>query len=1290
MRNFLFCFVLLLLANNLFAQKYDTIPVKIEWEGIKKNKLNDSQYQSFINFKGCVINNIYQKVPIFIHKINFEKDDIIKDIVLKDCIYDDLSAEEDSLLKVDKTTIADNIAITSSQSNDNFKNTVSVSFLPIHKNPITNNIEKLISFKIQYVKEKSETQTKKNKSFAQHSVLSTGEWYKIAVNNTGMHKITYNDLVSLGINPTNIKSHNISLYGNGSGMLPELNSDFRYDDLQEIAIEMHDGNDNSFDPNDYFLFYGQSQVSWKYNSASQLFEHRLNLYSDYTYYYIVVDSTIGVKKRIENENSLSSTTQDNIITKFNDYAEHEMDLYNIVKSGQTWVGERFDNTLSNYNFSFNFNDIDPTSNIHVKTNLVAASTSPSHFNISVNGNSVDNVSLGAISGSFEDTEAYSVLSNVSLLSSNSIINTNITYNVPLSTSVGWLDYIEINAKRNLRYSGTQMSFRSIESVGIGKLSQFVISNSNTSVKVWDVTDPTNSRLVKDTLIGANISFTLNTDTLREFIAFNGSAFYSPILIGSVNNQDLHNLTQQDMVIVTYPDFISEANRLANLHRNNDSLRVIVVTPSQIYNEFSSGSQDPIAIRMFMKMFYDRATTQNDLPKYLLLLGRASYDFKNRLPNNSNYVTTYESQDSYNPTTSYVTDDFFGFLGDNETGSSNLDDLDIGIGRFPVSTLGQAKAVVDKVIRYTKRRDLLLDNPSNTANVISNLADWRNTICFVADDEEGNSFVANSEALALKIKNNDPVYNVDKIYLDAYPQLSTPGGQRYPDVNVAIDERVEKGALIINYIGHGGELGWAHERVLEISDIDGWKNFYNMPVFVTATCEFSRFDDPSRNAAGELVLLNANGGGAALFTTSRLSFSSTNQGLNDSFFNRALLKTNGKYPRLGDILRLSKNDNGNNTMIKNFVLLGDPAMKLAYPEYNVSTTQINSKLVDSSSDTISSLSNITIKGIITDDNLNKITSYNGIIYPVVYDKPMTVTTLANDPASSAQNFILQKNILYKGKASVVNGDFTFSFVVPKDIAYQYGFGKISYYSQNGVTDANGYYNNIVIGGTDTSVVVDENGPTIRLFMNDTNFIYGGTTNENPILLAFLNDLNGINTVGNGIGHNLVAVLDNDNENPIILNDYYSSELDNYKKGTISYPFFNLSNGVHTLKLKVWDTFNNSAEATTEFIVSESAQLVLNNLLNYPNPFYDNTYFVFEHNQPETELNVQIQIYDIKGKLVKLIQKNINNQGFKIDPIEWNGTTDSGEKIGKGLYIYRLILKKADGSTIEKTNKLVFLR
>jgi hypothetical protein len=541
-----------------------------------------------------------------------------------------------------------------------------------------------------------------------------------------------------------------------------------------------------------------------------------------------------------------------------------------------------------------------------------------------------------------------------------------------------------------------------------------------------------------------------------------------------------------------------------------------------------------------------------------------------------------------------------------------------------------------------------------------------------------------------IKTKFPVINIDKIYLDAYPQISNSGGARYPDANKALNLRVERGTLIMNYMGHGGELGWAHERVLEISDILNWKNTYNMPLFFTATCEFSRFDDPERTSAGEWVLLNPNGGGIALMTTSRVTYQSTNLTLNTNFYNRVFKKVNGSYPTLGDLIRSSKNDGGNDYAVRNFVLLGDPALKLAYPQYNVVTTEVNGIPVGNSNDTIQAMSAITIKGMITDEADNKLSNYNGELYPTIYDKPLIVTSLGNDPDSSPVEFELPKAILYKGKASIVNGEFEFKFIVPRDIAYNYGFGKISYYAKNSTSDANGYFKKIVVGGIDNTVIPDSQGPDIKLYMNDTNFIQGGITDENPMLLAIISDPNGINTVGKGIGHNIVAYFDGNMDNPIILNDFYISDLNRFDKGKVYYPFSNLNDGIHKISVKGWDVYNNSAVGYTEFIVAKSAQIALTNVMNYPNPFSDYTHFVFNHNQPDTDLDIQIQIFDINGKLIKTIKNIMNTSGFKIDPIEWNGTTDSGARIEKGLYIYRITVRNQMGLMTEKTDKLVFLR
>jgi hypothetical protein len=560
---------------------------------------------------------------------------------------------------------------------------------------------------------------------------------------------------------------------------------------------------------------------------------------------------------------------------------------------------------------------------------------------------------------------------------------------------------------------------------------------------------------------------------------------------------------------------------------------------------------------------------------------------------------------------------------------------------------------------------------------------------VADDNDsGENFLGESETIANLINIDYPMYNVDKIYLDAFPQISTPGGQKSQECTDAINQRVEKGALIVNYIGHGGEVGWAHESILNVSDINNWSNKYNTPLFITATCEFSRCDDPERISAGEYVLINPHGGGVALFTTSRLAWSGTNSQLNLAFFQNVFEETTGNFYYLGDVVKISKNSMGCNPSISNFLLLGDPALKLAFPKLNVITDSINSQLVAGTADTLKALMKVTFKGYVANNSGIKQTTYNGIVIPIVYDKAVTSSTLGS--TGSTEQFNSQKNILFKGKVSVVNGAFSFTFVVPKDIVYTYGKGKISYYSKNGSVDANGYYNDFIIGGNNNNPITDLSGPEIKLFLNDTRFVSGGVTSKNPVLLAQLSDTAGLNTVGNGIGHDLSAVMDDNTEKTYVLNDYYESELNTYQKGTIKYPFKNLDNGTHKLLLKAWDIYNNSSQTQIDFLVAESAQLALSHVLNYPNPFTTYTEFWFEHNQPCCGLDVQVQIFTITGKLIKTIMTHVETSGFRADPIPWDGRDDFGDRIGKGVYIYKLRVKSNTGLYADKTEKLVLLK
>jgi hypothetical protein len=563
------------------------------------------------------------------------------------------------------------------------------------------------------------------------------------------------------------------------------------------------------------------------------------------------------------------------------------------------------------------------------------------------------------------------------------------------------------------------------------------------------------------------------------------------------------------------------------------------------------------------------------------------------------------------------------------------------------------------------------------------------ITFIGDDEDSNIHMSQSDQLAAIVDTTYHAYNIEKIYLDAYQQEQTPGGERYPQVNEAFDKRMEKGCLILNYTGHGGEVGLAHERILEVGQINAWDNKCNMPLFVTATCEFSRFDDPGRVSAGEYVLLNPNGGGIGLLTTVRLVYSTPNFILNRNFYFVAFEPENGEQPHIGDVYRKTKVLSGYSTNNRNFTLLGDPALKLNYPTYNVATTHINNVPVGANADTIRALSRITIKGMVTDSLGNKINNYNGVLYPTVFDKVTTVTTLQNDPPISAFTFKTQRNVIYKGKLNVVNGDFEFTFVVPRDIQFQFGAGRISYFAENGVFDAAGAYENIVVGGSDPNAPADGTGPQVRLFLNDSNFVAGGMTDASPKLFAMIFDSSGVNTVGNGIGHDILAVLDEETDNALVLNDYYQANLNSYQSGTILYPYSKLSEGPHTLSLKVWDVYNNSSTAKTDFVVSSSATLALAHVLNYPNPFTTNTAFYFEHNQACSEFNVTIQVFTVSGKLVKTINEPVHTNGYRSSGITWDGRDDYGDPIGRGTYIYKVFVRSADGQTAEQYEKLVIL-
>jgi hypothetical protein len=1172
-----------------------------------------------------------------------------------------------------------------------------VSFIPIRKNATTGKFEKLTSFGLQNTPFLQNTaivnqtiQSRSTNTYAPNSVLQSGQWYKIAVPTDGIYKITYSFLKNLGIDVSSINPQNIRIFGNGGGILPELNSTPRQDDLTENAIYVYGEGDGVFDKTDYVLFYGKGQVTWNYNNSScPKFTHTINLYADSTYYFITTD--LGAGKRIFTQSS-SSGSPTNIVNSFDDYAYHENESVNFIQSGKMWFGEYFENNPY-ASFSFSFPGIDNSAAVSVKANIASRCfTSVANYSISSQSGSTT-ISLAAVTSDNSKSDYASIGAGCySFVPSSSVITVNITKQT--ASAVAWLDYIEVNARRLLTMSGDQLIFRDAQSVGSGNIAQYNLT-SNRPIQIWDITDVANISQQNLNISGSTYQFTLPADQLKQFIAFTGASYLTPTACGMVNNQNLHALSNYDVIIVSYPDFYQQAAQLASFHESRDGLSSVIVTPQQIYNEFSSGAQDISAIRDFVKMFYDRAANANQLPKYLVLFGDGSYDYKNRITPNNNFVPTYQSVNSVSKTASYVSDDFFGLLDDGEglwtnTVTGTTDMVDIGVGRCPIDTKQDAQTVISKLLSYTQTG---IASTLNSSGDESPFGNWRNLVCFIADDGDQDLHVSQANQQATFVDTTYRNYNISKIYLDAYHQETVPGGNRYPDVNDAILKRIEQGTLIINWTGHGSPYQLAHELIFSSPDAEKLTNKNKLFFFVTASCEISEYDNPNFVSLGEVAFLNPNGGAIALLSATREVYANSNFQLNLDFYESAFNPINGKMPKLGDIYQYVKTQPGGNSInSRSFALIGDPMLTLAYPQFRILTDSVNQSVVTSaSSDTLKALSFVTISAHLDDGSGTLLNNFNGVAYPTVYDKAINETTLSNKGVSLSPpfSFTLQKNILFNGKVTVSSGKFNFSFVVPKDIAYQYGSGRISYYAENGTIDASGNYEKIIVGGFNKNAPVDNVGPVINLYMNNDKFVFGGLTNENPDLFSLLHDDSGINTVGNTPGHDITAILDANSSSPIVLNDFFRADLNTYKSGTITYPFQSLSDGRHSLKLKAWDVYDNSSEGYTEFIVAKSAQVALSHVLNYPNPFTTKTQFYFEHNQANVLFEVQIQIFTVNGKLIKTISQLVNSDGYRSEPIDWDGKDDFGDKIGRGVYIYSVKIKTSENGTAEKYEKLVIL-
>jgi hypothetical protein len=1164
----------------------------------------------------------------------------------------------------------------------------------IEINTVRNNngiLEKLIRYEgnltiqpIQYTQKRG---------FATNSVLGqgNGDWYRIGVVADGLYKIDREFLLNLGIPTSQIQPNFINIYGNSQGMLSENNTATRIDDLHLLPIWVKGDEDGAFDPQDYLVFYARGPHSYPYDGTR--WGHQQNKFTDTAYYFININSN-AIPERISTINQ-SNNTATNTVTKFQDYAFFEEDTYNLNKSGKEWFGDPFDTQLAkSYSFSFANTSTSDSAELRVRVVIQSSSALP-FFTLTCNGQSKLLKATTPSGQGYTSTKGRMVTESLKFIPNGNTINYNLNFNKSgFISSLAWLDFVEINVTRNLAMNGNQMAFRNNTTVGTGNVTQFTMTNASDVNFIWEITNPRYPQKITFTPTGNSLTLTVNSDSLRTFIASTDNLYLTPTSFGRVVNQNLHGLPYADIIIITDPTFKIAADKLAHHHFTHRGLSSHVVTQQQIFNEFSSGMRDPVAIRHFLKMFYDRANgNPNDIPKYCILMGDATYDYRNKFNSNNNFVISYQSNESLNPISSFASDDFYVILNDNAIMANN-ELMDMAVGRYPVKTLAEALAMVHKVIRY----DIQTTSPSinNTSCVIGNATslygDWRNRIILVSDDGDNNHYFNDIENMHNRVKVQRQELNVIKIHSDAFPETITPGGERNFGAENAIRDNVQNGALMINYIGHGGETGWAHESILTVPTIQNWTNSLKMPVFMTATCEFSRYDDHDRTSAGEYVVLNENGGGIGLFTTTRLVFSSSNSFLTGIFYDTVFDKINGESKTLGEIYLHTKNSYAlrqGDVEYRKFTLLGDPVVRLAQPQHFITTDSINGVHISINTDTLKALSKVRVSGHITDFLGNELSGFKGTIYPTIYDKESQLTTLGSSSDSYPAAFQGWRNIVYKGKVSVVNGKFSFEFIVPKDISYAVGNCRFSYYTENQEQDGHGYSHQAKMGAINTNAPQDNIGPEAQLYLNNENFVNGGLTNEKPVFLAKLFDESGINTIGNGIGHNLEIRIDNQPE-PIILNEYYEADLDTYKSGVIRYPLNNLSPGNHVLYLKAWDVYNNSTDAQLEFTVVAQEDMSIAHLLNYPNPFTTNTEFSFETNQVCEFVDVQLQVFTITGNLVKTIQQRVRSNGFRMNGIFWDGRDDFGDKLAIGTYVYRLTVYNESGQKADKFEKLVILR
>lgn len=1105
--------------------------------------------------------------------------------------------------------------------------------------------------------------------YTNKSKLASGKWVKIEIGASGIYQIPYATLQNMGFDPSKVK-----IYGYGGNMLPEKFSEPYIDDLPEIPVLRNKNR---------ILFYGEGTIKWSNNGSS--FTHKQNPYSASSYYFISQDdSPITTIEEIEDNTKVSS----NEVSLFDDYALHESELCNVGNMGRNLYGEDF---LYKTIQTFNFNTTGVVGDVKMQLDFVAKMQTGAALTIKVNGKNLTNgeKNIKAFTGSDDWYYTAAKLTTINKTFTPSGAEAITLQFSGSDVKVARLDFIRLQMMRKLMLYNGVVKFRVLAAEN--SLVRYNIStNGASSVVVLDITESHKPKKIVATANGNTLSFTPQRVGIREYIAFDtNNTFSEPTIIEEVANQNLHGLERADLVIIVPQQFYQQAKRLAEFHRDHDELSSIIVRPELIYNEFSSGKPDATAYRRFMKMFYDRAECAGDAslyPRYLLLFGDGSCDNRHITSEWQGYkypfLMTFQSESSIDERTSYVTDDYFAFLKDSDGVNLLADKPSIGVGRFPVRTLAEATIAVDKLIAYSNNTDYGI---------------WKNNLCFVADDGNHSGHMTLAEELIKIVRKNNPEFFENKVYIDAYNKVGSSSGGTYPDAKNDMMRYFENGQLIVNYAGHGSTTAWTKEKILTIQDI---KKLYldKLPFFITATCDFSRFDAPT-TSAGEEMFLNSKGGGVGLISTTRVVYMDKNEAFNKELISHIFSRDDqGKRYRMGDVVRMSKTavteHYGQDLNKLNFILLADPAMKLAFPEYRIKVTEINGIAVTGDPDDIvlKARSQATFKGIILTPSGEKDESFNGYIQQRLYDSEREITTHGNDEGGEPFTFKVRDSKLYEGKAAVKNGEFEFTFKLPKELNYSDMPALMNLYAYDATqkVEAQGSSQEFVVNGYDNDAEADEAGPTIEYFyLNSSDFSYGATTNETPVFVAQIYDKSGISVSGIGLGHDMTIKIDNNPNMEYIINDFFTPVSGDFGRGNVMYQIPEMTEGEHTLTFKVWDTEGNSSEKTTKFVIEKGLEPNIYQLYTTKNPVRDEAKFYLNHDRPNMIMQVTIAVYDLWGHELWRTQSEGKSDMWKTEPVTWDLTDSSGKRVPPGIYIYKAYISAENSKTATEAKKIAVL-